>query len=122
VHEHEIGDVERQLYRRIKRMLRRDASIEAQLLLRLDLRRGGPALAATLDERGDLWLLGGQRLRDRMVRRDRDEARAEDRVGARREHGDVAAIGEGKAEGQALALADPVLLHQLDLVGPMLEP
>ena len=60
-----------------------------------------------------------------MVGRQSGEARAEDRVRPRRE--DVEAVvpgdrlGEPEAELEAAALADPVLLHQPDLVRPVFE-
>src|SRR3546814_15667446 len=46
----------------------------------------------------------------------------EDRVGARREYLDpFGATGDLEPEGQPTAPPDPVLLHQLDLVGPVIE-
>ena len=120
-HQHEIGDVDRQLPIRLKRVLCGQAGIEAELFRRLQLGRGGAALFAPRDEVGGLGRAPGQRLRDRVVGRDRDEAGAEDRVGASGEDLNLAAIGYGEAEAQTLALADPVFLHQPDLVGPVLQ-
>src|SRR3546814_7288057 len=53
------------------------------------------------------------------------DLRAEDRVGAGREdleiRGAAYRLAQLEAELAALALADPVLLHQTDLVGPLVE-
>ena len=72
-------------------MRRRQPGVEAQLLLRFQLGRGGAALLAQGDESGGLRVARGDRLRERVIGRDRDEARAEDRVGAGREDLDLAA-------------------------------
>ena len=69
----------------------------------------------------------GRAQRERMLRRDRAERDAHDRVGARREHVEPAAADQPasrvadvvqEGEAHALALAEPVLLHQLDALGP----
>ncbi len=68
-----------------------------------------------------------RRLRDRMVGRDRDEARAEQRVAAGGEDLQFAFAGrrglrvEREADQQALGAADPVLLHQPDFLRPALQ-
>src|SRR3546814_7979328 len=53
------------------------------------------------------------------------DLRAEDRVGAGREDLEIRCaayrLAQLEAELEALALADPVLLHQTDLVGPLVE-
>src|SRR3546814_9560078 len=83
---------------------RLEPGIEAELFLRLDLGRGGAALLAAGDERGDLGAVGGVGLRDRVIGRDRDEAGTEDRVGARREYLDpFGATGDLEPEGQPTA-------------------
>src|SRR3546814_8504464 len=84
LHQHEIGDIDRQFDRWIERMDRLEPGIEAELFLRLDLGRGGAALLAAGDDRGDLGAVGGVGLSDRVIGRDRDEAGPEARVGARR--------------------------------------
>jgi len=57
-----------------------------------------------------------------MIGGDRDETGAENRVRPGREDLDpLAVIGQREAELHAAALADPVLLHQPDLVGPPVE-
>ena len=86
-------------------------------------------LAALLDERRQLRIVFGERLGQRMLGRDADEARAEDRVGARGEHLHLGeAFGQflrlpdrRKRIEQALALADPVALHDAHLLRPLIE-
>ena len=80
-HEHEIGDVDRQLTR-AERVDGAHPGVEAELFLGLQLGRGGAALLAPRDELGGGGVFRRQRLRDRVVGGDRDERRAEDRVGA----------------------------------------
>ena len=46
VHQHEIGDVDRQAQRGVERVDHLQPGVEAQFLGGLDLGRGGPALAA----------------------------------------------------------------------------
>ena len=125
VHQHEVRDVHRHPRVLVERMDRLDRRAIAGLLRRLDL---GDARAAALtfgDELGRLWIALGYRLCDRMPRRNRDEARPEDRVRPRREHFDfvdsVDCLGEAESELQAAALADPILLHQANLVRPLIE-
>ena len=61
---------------------------------------------------------GRQGLDERMLGREHHEGRAEQRVGSRREHLDVARWG-GKAHACAMRAADPVALHQLDRLRPI---
>ncbi len=59
---------------------------------------------------------------ERMLRREREERDAVDRIGARRVGGDL--LPERRAverELETLAAADPVLLHRLDALRPALE-
>ena len=85
-HQHEIGDVDRQLPVLIERVDRSDARIEAQFLLGIDdLLRGAVAFCLG-DEFRKLWVFCGCRLRERMIRRDRHELCAEQRVVPRREY------------------------------------
>ncbi len=97
----------------------------AGLLGRLDLGQAGAAALAFGDELGSLWIAPGDRAGDRMPGGDGDEARPEDRVRPRREHFDlvdpVDRLGEAEPELHPAALADPVLLHQPHLVGPLVE-
>ena len=62
----------------------------------------------------------GQRVDQRVLRREHHVGRAEQRVGPRGEHLDVAG-GRREADRRARAAADPVALHLLDRVGPV-EP
>ena len=55
-----------------------------------------------------------------MLRRENHESRAEQRVGSRGEHHEVAG-GGGERDAGTLAATDPVALHQLDGLGPV-EP
>src|SRR3546814_14429358 len=70
LHQHEIGDIDRQFDRWIERMDRLEPGIEAELFLRLNLGRGGAALLAAGDERGDLGAVGGVGLRARVLGRE----------------------------------------------------
>ena len=100
---------------------------EAELLRGFDRRLGSPSVPARLDKRRECWILGRGAGRKRVVRRERHEARAEQRVVARGENVELAlAIGrrrrvERKADQQAFGAADPVALHQAHLVGPAVE-
>ena len=66
--------------------------------------------------------------RQRMIRRQRQELGAEQRVGPGGENVELAlAVGRGgrierEADQQALRAADPVALHDAHLLGPALEP
>ena len=65
--------------------------------------------------------------RQRMIRRDRHELRAEQRVRPRRENLELALAVrrrrriEREADQQAFRAADPVLLHQPDFFRPAVE-
>src|ERR1700712_3988804 len=98
-------------------MLDREPGAEALLLGGLELRGGRAALLAFRNEGSEFRGILGQLRRQRMVRRDRDEARPKDGVGARSEDIDATgAIDELERAAQPLALADPVFLHQPDLL------
>ena len=77
-------------------------------------------------ERGHLGLgrrSGDQLGHQRMLRRQAHERRPEDRVGPRREDGDLARTAvERKADLRARAAADPVALHGDDALRPALQP
>src|SRR5690606_32305212 len=79
------------------------------------------AALALLDELGRVAIAHRDLLGDRMIGRDGDEAGAEDRVGTRGVDFDRLAVRKIETELQALALSDPVLLHQPDLLGPVVE-
>ena len=126
VHQDVVADPERDLLV-AERVLDDEAGVDAALGQRRDLGLGRAAGLARLEEGRDRRVLLGRAQRERMLRRDRAERDAHDRVGARREHPQAAAADEragavanGVQEGEAnaLALAEPVLLHQLDALGP----
>ena len=125
IHQHEIGDVDRQSPVGIERVDDLDAGVEAALFGGLDLGSGGPAQLAFGDEFGGVRIGRGDRGGQRMAGGNRDKARAENRVGAGREHLDLAErsdwCGQLEPKLQPAALADPILLHQPDLVGPLVE-
>ncbi len=103
-----------------------DAGAEPLLLGGLDLGGAGPAGLALGDELGGGRIHRCRRLSDRVIGGNGDEARAEDGVGPGRE--DLNRIdsrdrlGQAEAELQPAALADPILLHQPDLLRPRVEP
>ena len=132
VHQDEIGDIDRQRPAGIERMDDAQAGVVALLLRRLDRRDRRADPAALLDEGGELRVVprrgGGQR----MIGRDRHEFRAEQRVGpggvdlefarARlaRQPAERRRIDD-EAHQQAFRAADPVALHQPDLLRPAVE-
>ncbi len=86
-----------------------------------------PIFLTVGDELGEFRILRRRRLRQRMVRRDRHELGAEQRVGPRRENLQLGLAGrrrgriEREADQQAFGAADPVALHQPHLVGPAVQ-
>jgi hypothetical protein len=84
-HQHEIGDVDRQLPVRIERMDRADAGVEAELLGGIDdFLRGADAAASAMNS-ASFGILAPRRPAPADDRRDRHELGAEQRVGPRRE-------------------------------------
>ncbi len=118
IHQHEVRDIDRQVCAG-ERVLGGDPGIETQLLGGFEFGRRGAALLAFGDE--GAGLVAVDRLRDRMVGGNCDEARPEDRVGPRGIDRQRVAIRQIESEFEPLGLADPVFLHQPDLVGPVLE-
>ena len=88
-HQHEVRDVDREVPRLVERMHRAQAGVEAELFLRVEFRRSGAAPLAQFDEGRGVRVCFGDRACDRVVSRDRDEARSEHRVGTRRKHLDA---------------------------------
>jgi hypothetical protein len=126
VHQHEVGDVDRQRPARVDRMLRADAGVEAELLGLLDascavpMRRHSSMKAASFrhSSRPRPW-----RADDR---RDRHEARAEQRVRPRREDlefvrcpGAVLPTSSKRSAGPRSGRSSS--LHQAHLVRPAVE-
>ena len=104
-----------------------DAGIEAKLLGGVDFGLRGAAMLALRDECGERRIVLRRRGGERMIRRQRHELGAEQRV---RPGGEDFKLGlaarracriEREANQQALGAADPVLLHQPDLVRPAVE-
>ncbi len=128
VHQHEVGDVDRHRPAVVEGMDDANPGVEAHLLGGLDLGGRGTAPLEVVDEGLQRRVLLRRRPGQRMVGGDRHEGGAEDRVGARRvdlELGLARRRGAGRqrpADQQALGAADPVGLHQLDLLGPAVEP
>ena len=91
-----------------------------------DLLRGAVAFCFR-DEFGEFRIFRGRRQRQRMIRRDRHEFCAEQRVVPRGENLQLALAGgrggriEREAHRHALAAPDPVALHQPHLVGPAVQ-
>ena len=127
IHQDEVGDIDRQRPVRVERMHRLDAGVEAHLLGGVDgfLRRAH--VVAVFDELGEVGIVLRHRGGQRMIRRQRHELGAEDGVRPRGEDLELAlAAGRGlgierEADQQAFRTADPVLLHQPDLVRPTVE-
>ena len=125
VHQHEVGDVERQLPRRVGRMRDLEAGVEAELFSHLD---GGLRRAEMVAERNEIrccLVAFGEPLSQRMIRGDCCKGRPAHRVGARcvdRQGLEAGwAAPDAEREMEALGAADPVLLHQPDLVRPTVE-
>ena len=119
-------------------MFHADAEIDADFLGFLDVGFGCAAGGAIGHEFCHVRAVRGDGLGQRMIGREREEAGAEQRVGARGEDFDrigrvVAAlailvarqeVGNGSdvpPDLRALRFADPVALHGADLVGPAVE-
>ena len=127
IHQDEVGDVDGELPVRVERMHRADAGIEAHLLGGVDRLLRGAHVVALRDEGGERGVLRRRRGRQRMIRRQRHELGAEQSVRPRGEDLQFALAAGGRfgieheADQQAFRTADPVLLHQPDLVRPAVE-
>ena len=127
LHQDEVRHVDRQLPVLVERVHRADAGVEALLLGGLELGDGGAHVAALLAEGGELRVVLGRGLGERMIGCERDERSAKQRVGPRRIDLDLAlALGcgllvEREAHEQAFGAADPVRLHQAHLLRPLVE-
>ena len=127
IHQNEIGDIDRQLPAGVERMQRLDAGIEAELLGGIDRRLRRAHVAALFDEVRELRNFSPPPRRQRMIRRDRHEFRAEQSVGPRGENLQLVLFVrcgrriKHEAQQQSFRSADPVLLHQPDFVGPAVE-
>ena len=127
IHQYEIRDIDRQHPVGIEGMGNPQAGVEAEFLGRLDRSFRRAARLAVADKRGERLVLRGEVFRQRMVRRDRQEFRAEQRIGAGRidlDLGRAAALcirNQCEADAQPLGPADPVALHQPHFFRPAVE-
>ena len=122
LHEHEVGDVDRQRDPFDQGVLAAEAGIEADLLGALERLLAGGGRGAFGDERREPGVARRERHAQGVIGRDRHEARAEQRVRPGREHLEiVVAAVDLEPHAGADRAADPALLHGPDLVGPALE-
>ena len=132
IHQDKVGDVDGQFPRCVKRVPHAQAGVETHLFGGLDLGGGGAALAAFGVERSHVGVVTFQRLGQRVIGRDADKGRTGQRVGAGGVNLDaVKAVGRGRAivrftdqrkcKLQPARFADPVLLHQPHLGGPVVQ-
>ena len=101
-----------------------DAGRHALLFHRCDIGFGNATPLAFLDESREFGIVLRSVGGERMLGGDGDEGHAHDRVGARGEYPELLSLAVeliGESETHALALADPVLLHQLDLLRPAFQ-
>ena len=120
-HEHEIRHIDRQFPRRIEGMRGRQTRVVSHLLGSLDGGFCGSDTPAFRDEGNQLRIAFRQFLRKRMIRRQRDEARTEQRIGPGGEHFDFGAVRQIEREAHAFRTSDPVLLHELNFFRPPLQ-
>ena len=127
VHQHEVGDVDRQAPVRVERMTGGQRGLVATFFGCLDGLFAGAQSVAFGDEGAQLRILGGQGGAQRVMGRERAEAGAEKRVRPCGEDlegtvgfGGGAALQRKEDPGPFRA-ADPVGLHQADLLGPALH-
>ena len=125
LHQDEIGDVDRQLPGGVERVTRREAGVEAELLGLFQRLLGGAAAPRLGAEFRHIRALGLEPPCKRVIRRQRDEGRAHQRVGPGGVDLDavmaLGAVGEAKGELQPARPPDPVFLHGADLGGPVVE-
>src|SRR4029079_7882066 len=101
---------------------------EALLLGALDRLLAGAERRHFATEFGEPRNFRLERAHERMIGRERAEARAEDRVVARRIDGELLVervaivVLEREGEAHAFRAADPIGLHEADLLGPAREP
>ena len=127
VHQDEVGDVDRKRPRGIERVDRLHPGVETLLLGGVDQLLRGAVAFAFRDEFGERRILGRCGDGERMIGRERQELRAEQRVVARGEDVDLVFPQRGgrgierEAQVQPLRTADPVALHDAHLLGPEIQ-
>ena len=123
VHQHEVGDVDRQGQVGEERVPGGQAGVVALLLLGLELGSAGAALQALGDEGRQPLILAGEPGGQRVIGGDGQEGGAEERVGPGGEDLELLlAADQIEAHPGTDRAADPVALHQPDLLGPALQP
>ena len=122
VHQHEIGDEDRQLLARNEGMQCLQPRVEAPLFGRLNGLLAGAQAVALGDEGGQLGAVLGERGREGVVRRESAEGGAEKRVGPRGEDLErLIAILDPEVDARAARAADPLVLHDPDLLRPSVQ-
>ena len=124
VHEDEVGDPDGQIEGGVEGMADPQPGIEAQLLGSLDLGLGHRAAPAGVDEGGSLGTARRDFRRQGMVGGHPHEGGTEEGIGSCRiDLQPVRSRRIGEAEGEAgpPGPANPVLLHDPDLLGPALQ-
>ena len=123
IHQDEVRDPDRQFPFRVQRVTDLQTRIQSQLLGLLQGFLGGAALLALGAERLHLWVRRGEFLGQRMIGGDTNETRPHQRIWPRRVNCNrLAAIGTFEGKLQTARPADPVLLHQLHLGWPVIQP
>ena len=121
IHQHEIGDKHRQADAGIERVDDAQAGVKAQLFLGFDIGRCSAAGLTFGDKRRQCRVGFRALASQRMISGDRSETGTEQRIGPGGEHVETAAALYRKGEAQPSGAADPVFLHQFDLVRPLIE-
>ena len=122
LHQHEIRHIDRELPALDQRMQRLEAGVVAAFFRGLQHGLAGAHAVALGDELIELRVFGAELERQRVVRRERHEGGAIERVRAGREDLELLrAPLQTKEHARALGAADPVLLHQPHALGPAVE-
>ena len=121
-HQDKIGDINRYAALLVERVNGFQGRAIAAFIGRLDNRFAGTEPVAFGDEFGELRVARGELLRQRVMRRQRDERGTEQCIGTGCENLDrLVAAGDRKLYPRAFGAADPVLLHQPYSLGPAVE-
>ena len=125
VHQNEVGDVNGQFPRRIKRVTHADACVKAALFGLFQLFLGRAHTAAFCTELRDRGVVLFQITRQRVIRRDTNKRRAHQRIGACCVHLNpvmcFGAVDGRECKLKTARFADPVRLHQFDLGRPVVQ-
>ena len=125
-HQHEIGDPHRKTDALDKRMRHPQPGVVAALLRRLDHRLARPQAGTLGHKRRRRRITGRHRRRQWMLRRNRHERHAKQRVRPRGINLHCVDPGLGRYQSELqprpFAAPDPVRLHQPHPLGPVLHP